>query len=135
RHYLLLGQPYEPSDHVHVIADQRIRQALPRSHVADTAKARIEPNPDLHFARPDLVGARRHLAVKFVQSTDHRQSRARPAPKMVRIVDRRVPEREDRVAYELVERSLRLEQDVAHRRKETDQKLDHLFGAVLLGYS
>ena len=52
---------------------------------------------------------------------------------MVGIVERRVPEREDRIADVLVERGAPGEQDVAHRGQELDQEIDHLPGRKLLG--
>ncbi len=77
--------------------------------------------------------ARGHLAVELVEFRHHRQRSAGAVAKVVGIVERRIPEREDRVADVFVERSLVGEQEVAHRGEKGDQELDHLLRAVPLG--
>ena len=115
-----LGQPLDPRGEVHRVADQRIGQALRRPHIPDAARPGIQPNPDLDITGP--VG--RIIAVERRQPFDHRQTAARGIGILVRIVERRVPERDDRVADELVDRRLAVQQNVAHRRQERDQEAD-----------
>ena len=54
---------------------------------------------------------------------------------MLRIVERRVPEGEDGIADELVDRRLAGEQDVTHRREETDQEANDFLRPKRFRYS
>src|SRR3546814_4060943 len=47
---VILGQPFDPRRQIHRVPDQRVRQALRRTHVAVAAGAAIEPDSDSHLA-------------------------------------------------------------------------------------
>ena len=128
----MLGQPFQTRGDIDRIADQRIVEPLLRAHIADTANARVKPDPDLHFARPRHALGARHGLVQFVQFRDHIQRRTRSIAVMVKIIERGIPEREDRIANILVERRFALHQNIAHRREKLDQEIDHLGWRILL---
>ena len=126
-HAVMLGQPLEPRGEVHRVADQRIGLAagaepiLPTQHGPALRPMPILTSPGhacsaapgisrLSSASPAIIASAARAALRI----------------LVGIVERRIPEGQDRIADVLVDRRLAFEQDVAHRRQEADQEPDDL---------
>src|SRR3990167_3423263 len=131
--FVIFGEPFDPRSKVDRVADQRIRKALRRTHVADAAWATVETDPDCNLARPGLTRLPPHFRIELFKPPKHGERRTGRIGVLVRSEERRVPEGENGIADELVDRGLARQQDVAHRRKEADQEADDRSRIEFLG--
>ena len=125
----------EAGSEVHIVAHDRIVEALVRAQVADRADARIEPGAHanggkipafaLGVGAPDLIEAAELVA--------HGERRAAGVLGVFGIVQGRVPERHDAVAHIFVDGAFAFEDDVGHRCQEPVDESGELLRVKFFG--
>src|SRR5678815_2219781 len=125
-----LGAAFDPGGDVYRIAHRGVGAAHPRAHVADAHRAGIDPDADLQ-CRP---AARGELGVQNLAVLLHVERREHRVSRVLRVLDRRPPERHDRVADVLVERAaVTAADDRAHVGEVLVDVLAQLIGLERLG--
>src|SRR5262249_21381241 len=110
-HAVVLGAAFEARGHIHGVAHRGVGAPQLRAHVTDTHHAAVHADADGE-PRP---AARGEPPIERPGRPLHVERRQHGAARLLRIFDRRAPERHDAVAHVLNERALILAtDDVAH---------------------
>ena len=116
----LFRRTLEPGGDVDLVAERRIIEALNRPHITDAAYPGVEANAEFHCVNwaAGLLRPLLPFSVELDQRLAHLERRAHRANPVRRIVERRIPERHDRVAHIFVDGAHLLQDHVGHRRSD-----------------
>jgi hypothetical protein len=116
---VVLRASLKPRSNIDGVAQHRIVEAEIGPHVSDHAGSGIQPDPDVQ--RPVcpaiLVRLVLELLIELVGASKHFQRSFAGVDLLLRIVERRVPERHDRVADVFVDRAVAFDDGVSGVRK------------------
>ena len=117
-HVIGLRLSFEPRGDVDVVADHRIIEARLRAEIADAANSGVQPDAEPYRLEWPALGLGLVLPerVQAFHLTHHAQCRITSMARMRVVVERRIPEGHHRVAHELVDGALLLENDVGKHR-------------------
>ena len=122
----ILGGRLDPRRDVHDIAHRRIIEAFRRPHITDAGQpgVKTDADPDLRLRHAACRKAKGVGFIERLQRGAHRQRRPAGARGMVLDIDRRVPERHDRVADIFVDRAEFGLNGIGQRRQQRVDEID-----------
>ena len=132
-----LALPFETRCEIHDVSHDGVVESLIRADIADETRSRIDAYTEVeahwHIGTGQHFAAQRH--VQLLERRAHAKDCRHGVGRVIRIVERRVPERHERAAHVLVDGAARREYLARHRgRKAIDQtRQSRRVGAVSLG--
>src|ERR1035437_8507832 len=120
RHAVIFRLPFQARCQIDRIAEHRIVETQIGAHIADDASPRVEPDADLdrEEALAGFFGLLLALLIQRLDAAEHFQRGFARIDLVRRVVQRRVPERHDRVADIFVDRTVVFDDGVGHRCEE-----------------
>ena len=111
---------FQAGGEIDAVAQHRIVEAQVGAHVADDAAAGVDADADVDRNEQRAVGLGRclALAVEPLDAVEHVEGGFAGVELVGRVVERRVPERHDRVAHVFVDGALAIDDGVGQRRQE-----------------
>ena len=125
---------FQAGREIDAVAQHRIVEAQVGAHVADDASAGVDADADVDRDEQRAVGLGRRLAlaVEPFDAFEHVEGGFAGVELVGRVVERRVPERHDRVAHVFVDGALAIDDGVGERREEAVHQRGQALRIVLV---